>query len=192
MQDLSTGAHTVLHSFGAGTDGAVPNGLTANPARSIVYGTTSQGGAEGLGTVFSLVLSTGVETVLHSFSGADGSSPEGEVSFDASGNLYGTALTGGAYTWGTVFEISSTGAFTLLYSFTGDSDGGEPAGGPVAAQTSTEAVIGTTMYGGVTPGYEGWGTLWELSTSGHLKVLHTFCSSVACFGRWEADGAPIR
>ena len=180
MQDLNTGAHTVLHSFGGGTDGAVPNGLTANSAGTIVYGTTSQGGAEGLGTVFSLVLSTGVETVLHSFTGADGSSPEGEVSFDPSGNLYGTASAGGAHTWGTVFEISSTGAFTLLYSFTGGSDGGLPDGGPVAAQISGEAVIGTTIAGGVTQGYEGWGTLWELSTGGKLKVLHAFCSSAAC------------
>jgi len=169
-----------LHSFGGGTDGAVPNGLTANSAGTIVYGTTSQGGAEGLGTVFSLVLSTGVETVLHSFTGADGSSPEGEVSFDPSGNLYGTASAGGAHTWGTVFEISSTGAFTLLYSFTGGSDGGLPDGGPVAAQISGEAVIGTTIAGGVTQGYEGWGTLWELSTGGKLKVLHAFCSSAAC------------
>jgi uncharacterized repeat protein (TIGR03803 family) len=105
-------AERVLHSFNS-SDGAYPTGglifygLLAN-----LYGTTSAGGVNDTGTVFELTPTLGgnwIETVLHDFgapNGADGNSPEAGLLFDITGNLYGTtALGGGTYNSGTVFEI---------------------------------------------------------------------------------------
>ena len=63
-----------------------------------LYGTTSSGGASGLGTVYQLTPSNGgwTESVLYSFAGgSDGSQPWGGVIFDKAGNLYGTTYEGG-------------------------------------------------------------------------------------------------
>jgi uncharacterized repeat protein (TIGR03803 family) len=66
-------------------------------------------------------------TVLHSFTlGGDGYAPHGTVVRDASGSLYGTTASGGANQWGTVYKLDSQGKFTVLYNFTGGTDGGEP------------------------------------------------------------------
>jgi uncharacterized repeat protein (TIGR03803 family) len=66
-------------------------------ALSRLYGTTSIGGAVGVGTVFQLTLA-GVETILHDFAGApsDGQEPDSSLTHDAAGNLYGTAAIGGS------------------------------------------------------------------------------------------------
>ena len=105
----------ILHSFGSGTDGAAPySGLIFDAAGNL-YGTTENGGTSdschgGCGTVFELTPTTGggwTETVLHSFgSGTDGVEPYSGLIFDAAGNLYGTTPTGGAYGYGTVFELT--------------------------------------------------------------------------------------
>ena len=77
------------------------------------YGTTGRGGSVpckfafkvvGCGVVFKLD-AAGSETLLHSFSVSDGSTPEAELIFDTSGNLFGTAPAGGTYGGGVVFEI---------------------------------------------------------------------------------------
>ena len=83
------------------------------------YGVTYYGGSSsgsGLGTIFSINLS-GVETVLHSFNGKDGSSPDAPLFRDKDGNLFGTTYNGGKYGLGTVFELDATGKFRLLHSF---------------------------------------------------------------------------
>jgi uncharacterized repeat protein (TIGR03803 family) len=71
--------------------------------------------------------------VIHSFSGSDGASPFAPLAVDAAGNLYGTAPYGGSYKNGLVFELSpgSGGSWTdtVLYSFTGKQDGGDPLAG---------------------------------------------------------------
>ncbi len=106
----------VLHSFGLGTDGAVPEDNLLFDAVGNLYGTTLCGGAYGgcesfTGTVFELSPGVGgawSEKVLHSFGhGSDGSFPYARLIFNATGNLYGTTSAGGAYGGygGTVFEI---------------------------------------------------------------------------------------
>jgi len=100
----------VLHRFGKGNDGAEPYaGLILDAGN--LYGTTIFGGKyNGDGTVFELTPKAGgrwTEKVLHNFgNGTDGSSPYAGLIFDASGNLYGTTNSGGAYGEGTVFEIT--------------------------------------------------------------------------------------
>jgi len=100
----------VLHNFGAGTDWSEPYSALIMDAAGNLYGTTNMGGAHGDGTAFELSPVTGggwTEKILHSFSGTtDGSRPYAGLTFDAAGNLYGTATNGGAYNGGTVFELT--------------------------------------------------------------------------------------
>ncbi len=103
---------TVLHSFGSKDDGENPiAGLTWGPSGSL-YGTTSEGGTPGypgVGIVFELAHPGGVwtETILHSFEGDDdGSYPQGGVTVDKNGALYGTTTSSGTDNLGTVWEIT--------------------------------------------------------------------------------------
>ena len=105
---------SVLHSF-SGADGKSPMAGLTSDASGNLYGTTSQGGDWGCGTVFKL--SPGINnqfkfSVVYSFnpynedSGGDGCHPISGVVLDAAGNLYGTTEYGGWYIWGTVYEIT--------------------------------------------------------------------------------------
>jgi uncharacterized repeat protein (TIGR03803 family) len=125
---------TVLYNF-AGPhirwDGAYPAGGLVQDAAGNFYGTTSSGGVPTkkcgyCGTVFKLD-TAGNETVLHSFGKpGDGAMPQAGLIQDASGNLYGTTQKGGAYNFGTVFKVDTTGKETVLYSFAGGADGEYP------------------------------------------------------------------
>jgi uncharacterized repeat protein (TIGR03803 family) len=183
------GRETVLYSFGANGsgDGYVPFvGLVLDPAGNL-YGTAFYGGAYGWGTVFKID-PTGKETILHSFAGLaseDGASPEfGSLIRDAAGNLYGTTATGGSSACkiseggcGTVFKIDETGTESVLYRFTGASDGGAPEGTLVADAMGN--LYGTTYMGGIEPcdGAYGCGVIFRLSPEGKEKVLHEFAGS---------------
>ena len=108
---VSGGSPTLLASF-SGSNGNEPvAGLTLSADGSTLYGTTMYGGAYGDGTVFSIPVSGGSPTLLASFNGSDGSSPEAALML--SGNtLYGTTCVGGAYGGdygdgdGTVFALA--------------------------------------------------------------------------------------
>jgi uncharacterized repeat protein (TIGR03803 family) len=94
----------VLHSFNK-ADGAYPVASLIE-VKGTLYGTTSGGGVNGSGTVFS-VTPDGTEHVLHSFgSGSDGGSPLASL-VDVNGTLYGTTFLGGggAFGLGTVFAL---------------------------------------------------------------------------------------
>ncbi len=85
-----------------------PYGNVAIDAAGNVYGSTQEGGAYNRGIIFRLSPATGgwVFADLHDFDGTDGSYPFGDVTFDASGNLYGTTTSGGAYNAGVVWELT--------------------------------------------------------------------------------------
>lgn len=97
------GKETVLYSFKGSRDGGYPFGGLARDAAGNLYGTTSDWGKAGFGTVFKLSR-TGTFIVLHGFTGQDGAFPVGNLVRDALGNLYGVASNGGAYYYGTVFK----------------------------------------------------------------------------------------
>jgi len=172
----------VLHSF---NNYATPYGGLVFDAKGNLYGTTSQGGPHGLGTVFELTPSASgkwTETTLHSFSGPDGSSPHDTLVFDAAGNLYGTTLMGGAYGWGTVFQLrrGKNGKRTekVLHSFNTNGDGYNPEAGLIFDKSGN--LYGTTYYGGSECRNWGCGTVFELSPGPKCKwtekVLHSFGS----------------
>jgi len=122
------GSETVLHSFAGQSDGAFPYaGLIMDKAGNL-YGTTSSGGVNNVGTVFKLA-GKNKETVLHAFGGSDGARPVSAV-MEKAGYLYGTTKLGGANDEGAVYKTPvKPGSDTVLYSFTGGSDGGLPQGG---------------------------------------------------------------
>src|ERR1019366_4208049 len=104
-----------------------------------------------------------VLTSLYSFTGGnDGGNPQAGLVQGSDGNLYGTTYGGGTNGDGTVFKISTGGAYTSLYSFSGGNDGASPWAGLV--QGSDGNLYGTT-YGGV-------GSVFRISTNGAYTNLY--------------------
>jgi uncharacterized repeat protein (TIGR03803 family) len=130
----------------------------------------------GCGTVFK-VDRAGKETVLHSFmGGTDGVLPVASLVRDEAGNLYGSTYLGGINYAGIIFKLDSAATETVLYSFSGGADGGNPDGPLVRDGEGT--LDGTTLRGGM-PGSgcfddSGCGVAFELDAAGNETVLHTF------------------
>ena len=172
----TTGHETVLYTFTGGADGADPLAGVILDSAGNLYGTTYQGGAANAGVVFKLD-TTGHETVLYSFctlSGcADGDFPNAGVIRDTAGNLYGTTTDGGASGFGVVFKLDTTSHETVLHSFTGGTDGGQPYAGVIRDPAGN--LYGTTNIGGASSCLpNGCGMVFKLSTTGHETVLHSF------------------
>jgi uncharacterized repeat protein (TIGR03803 family) len=160
----TSGAETVVYSFQDGTDGYEPEaGLTY--VKGDLYGTTAEGGGAGgsygCGTVFSINLATGAETVVYSFQGfGDGCGPGASLK-NISGALFGTTYSGGAGGKGTVFKINrTTGAEMILYSF--EASGGEGAYPASGLLNAGGALYGTTVAGGGCD-FTGCGTVFEVT-----------------------------
>jgi len=170
---------TTLHSFGS-TDGANSHGALVQATDGNFYGTTYAGGANDFGTVFK-VNTTGAVTTLYSFCAktgcTDGSGPAAPLIQAINGNLYGTTYIGGANGYGTVFQITTSGTLTTLYSFcaqSGCADGAEPTASLVQAANGN--LYGTTYIGGL----NGDGTIFEITPSGTLTTLYSFCAQNDC------------
>ena len=150
------GTLRVVHNFTGGSDGGSPVDGLMMSAKGALFGTTSAGGAAGLGTVFKIG-GHDTQTVLHSFQGgSDGATPNGGVIDDASGMMFGTTTEGGASGAGIVYSMRGT-TETVLYSFAGGtSDGSDPQAGLV--MDASKNLYGTTSAGGAS----GNGTVFEL------------------------------
>ena len=178
-----TATETLLHHFASLPQGAYPEaGVVRDPAGNL-YGTTVNGGAAGWGVVFKLD-TAGRQTVLYNFTGgADGGNPSGGVIGDSAGNFYGTTLNGGAASWGVVFKLDKSGHETVLYSFTGGTDGWNPSGGVI--RDSAGNLYGTTQIGGAV----GWGVVFKLDKSGQETVPYSFTGGT---DGWNPSGGVIR
>jgi len=159
------------------------------------YGTTQQGGANptvcgglGCGTIFQIT-PTGVLTTLYSFCAQSGCT-DGEIPLAAlmqasDGNFYGTTRQGGANTTacsgtgcGTIFRITPAGVFTTLYSFcsqSGCSDGVYPGTGGTLVQGSNGNFYGVTSGFTFSSGPGTVGTVFEMTPTGTLTTLYSFC-----------------
>jgi uncharacterized repeat protein (TIGR03803 family) len=169
---------TNLHSFSAAppypdntnSDGFRPEaGLILSG--NTLYGTAQQGGSSGRGTLFAVNTDGTAFTNLHSFNGgSDGWGPVAELILSGS-TLYGTALQGGSWGYGTVFAVNTNGTgFTTLYSFTAiscfncpNSDGANPRAGLILSGSTLYG----TAYGG---GSAGNGTVFSLSFRPQLTI----------------------
>jgi uncharacterized repeat protein (TIGR03803 family) len=175
----------ILYSFAGGANGEYIDSDLVTDAAGNIYGSSVQGGTFGGGTVFE-VTPAGVHTVLYNFTGgADGGEPYKGVTLDAQGNLYGTAVTGGAGSCeggcGVVYELTHSAGIwkqSVIHTFTGGNDGSGPGSG--VAFDKQGNIYGTTPTGGA----KGQGVIYELkpgSTGWSLNVIHTFTGG--------ADGA---
>jgi uncharacterized repeat protein (TIGR03803 family) len=165
----TTGTQTVLHSFTGGTDGrfSYVYGSLVRDAAGNFYGTTLAGGASNQGIVFKLD-TTGTETILYNFTGgADGGYPYAGLVIDKKGNLYGTTYLGGASGQGMVFKVNNAGKETVLYSFTGGADGGNPTARLLRLNGN---LYGTTYSGGASNS----GVVFKLDATRKETVLHSF------------------
>ncbi len=121
-------------------------------------------------------------TVLHSFTdGSDGANPEGALIQDSTGNLYGTASGGGEDRSGVVYEISTAGTETVLYSFKGGKDGAGPTTSLVRDREGN--LYGAALIGGS----DDYGTIFRIDASGKEEVLHSF-GSIKDDGCYPAQG----
>ncbi|MGC1788118.1 MAG: choice-of-anchor tandem repeat GloVer-containing protein [Terriglobales bacterium] len=157
-----------------------------------LYGTSRNGGLLGAGTVFELSPNGSggwYETVLYNFTGSqDGGTPYSNVVFDSLGNLYGTTENGGNNTCsgypgcGVVYELSPNGTNwteTVLYSFTGGTDGSLPFAGLIFDAKGN--LFGTTAYEN--------GTVFELSPSGGGWTEKTIYQSASGYAGLTMDAA---
>ena len=171
-------------SFG-GNDGSYPNCQPIFDHNGNLFGTTSKGGTHFGGTVFELSPTESgpwTETLIYEFTGrTDGGYPLAGLTFDAQGNLYGTAGRGGANGTGAVFELSPQGSgwvYRVLYSFGASltGDGVEP-NSPVIFDDKGN-LYGTTFEGGHSGCFTGCGTVFELSPDGSggwtETLIHSF------------------
>jgi len=205
------GKLTTLYSFcsqgGADcTDGQYPVAALVQASNGNFYGTTGSGGAVneicnfagavGCGTIFEITAGGKLAT-LYSFCSqtgcADGLYPEAPLVQGIDGNLYGTTRTGDPSigSAGSIFKVTLAGKLISLYNFScsGDScpDGESPVG---LVQATDGNFYGTTTTGGTNlscfiglGSWFGCGTIFQITPSGTLTSLYSFCSQNNC-----ADG----
>jgi uncharacterized repeat protein (TIGR03803 family) len=123
----NSGQESVLYTFTGSAGGAIPYGAIVGDAAGNLYGTTSVGGVLNKGTVYE-VDATGKQTVLHTFTGADGLDPVYGLIRDSAGNLYGTTVSGGPANQGVLFKLDTSGNYSVLHNFSGGADGAIPIG----------------------------------------------------------------
>jgi len=166
---------SVVYSFGTNSlesDGANPVADLRPVFESVFYGTTKSGGANGYGTVFSINVNTGIESVVHSFeSGTDGANPvAGLTAYRNIYKLYGTTYYGGAKGCGTIYSFDAiTESYSLAYSFGSISqDGKFPA---AKLMVHKDMLYGTTSYGGTI----NFGTIFSINPNTLVEsVLYSF------------------
>jgi uncharacterized repeat protein (TIGR03803 family) len=147
------------------------------------YGTGSDGGADGWGTVFRIT-PDGALTLLHTFTGypTEGALPYAGLLQATSGDFYGTTYAGGANgpdgIGGTVFKITPPGVLTTIYSFCAQpncADGSYPIAGLI--ENGDGNLYGATNAGGASLSA---GTIFRITLQGSLTTMYDFCAQPSC------------
>jgi uncharacterized repeat protein (TIGR03803 family) len=181
VRSQSPGYHSLYRFAGAPRDGANPSeGLLSSGGA--FYGTTVNGGANDVGTVYT-ISGSGAEHVLYSFPAHDnGKAPQSPL-IALHGALYGTTFGGGgtdcAGGCGTVFKIGTSGKENVIYAFTGGNDGQNPFGGVLPLNgklygTTTQGGCGTSSCGGAC----NCGSVFSIDGSGFETQVHRFSGSM--------------
>jgi uncharacterized repeat protein (TIGR03803 family) len=166
-QDNGFWTERLLHTFAASSDGFDPQS-DLKILNGVLYGTTLYGGSKLVGTVYSVDISTGRETVIYNFNGPDGKLPVAGLTDFGLGQLAGTTAQGGTGGVGTIYEVDPTrGIETYLYSFKDKPDGVTPFAGLTQLDGD---LYGTTNHGGV----NDEGCVFKLTADGKESVLYSF------------------
>jgi len=196
FQMTADGKLTTLHNF-KGSDGAYPRSGVIQATDGNLYGTTFGGGAYSSGTVF-VITTDGVFKTLYNFctgSCFDGAGPNGMIQA-ADGNFYGTTYGGGGFGTdspcypltggGTFFQLSPLGTLTTLATFC-QPNGFFPSSAPVQAADGN--FYGTTFFGGSYVGADenGLGTVYQMTPTGSITTLYSFCLLLECLDGLEPD-----
>ena len=133
-----------------------------------LYSTAPAGGDKGFGAIFQLTPS-GSMKVLYSFKNMDdGVFPNSGLTLGTDGSLYGTTPAGGSPGYGTIFKITTSGVFTTLHGFNGNTEGVSASAPPIQGPDGN--FYGTTSNGGGAV----FGTVYKMTPAGNLTVIHTF------------------
>jgi uncharacterized repeat protein (TIGR03803 family) len=164
FKSTTAGAVTVLHNL-QNSDGSTPQYSLLQGTDGLLYGTTVNGGANGAGAVFK-VTTSGTLTVLHNFNyTTDGNPPGSSLVQATDGNFYGMAHGAGAFNAGTIYEITSGGAYTVVSNL--DTSGVWPAT-PLLQHTNG------VLYGG---------TFYTTGISAGVGVIYSFNIGAAAFAK---------
>ncbi len=168
---------TTLYNFQMYTDGSEPWGSLVQGADNSFYGETYMGGLYGSGTVFKIT-PKGALTTLHSFNQNDPNEPQapwGGLAQGADGNFYGVSASGGLYHAGTVFKVTPGGVMTTVYMFCwGQNCVSGWAPSSALALGLDGNFYGTTPSDGNVNCSAGCGTVFKITPSGDISVLHKF------------------
>ena len=171
------------YSFAADLlSGAGPFAEVAFDAQGNLYGTTNYGGPNycdgpnSCGVLYKVTtpIQEWNQSVIWNYEQSSGNSPYAGIIFDASGNIFGVTTVGGSAGLGTLYEVTESGGswtYSVLYNFTGQSDGTDPDGNLL--EDAQGNFYGTAARGGS----GGGGTVFEFSPSGggwNFRVLHSF------------------
>jgi uncharacterized repeat protein (TIGR03803 family) len=172
-RQTSGGIFSVLHNFGAGTDGNTPFQGPVRDLAGNLYGATAGGAINTNGNAFSYS-ATGAYSVLHNFlSGKDGHCPFSGVAYSGAGAIYGTTVGNGfgGNPTGSVWHLTAKGALTTIHVFTDGADGEYPDQAPVLDHAGN--LYGTTSKQN---GTVHAGVIWKITAAGKFSVLHSFSS----------------
>ncbi|MBI3220870.1 MAG: T9SS type A sorting domain-containing protein [Bacteroidetes bacterium] len=160
--------YTKLFDFG-GSNGAAPTEIMQHPNGNL-YGTTEVGGAHNLGIIYKIKRDGSGFTKLFDFNGSNGISGVGKLIVGANGDLFGTAIGGGAQGRGVIFKVKPDGTnYTVLFNFNG-ANGVKPNGKLLL--TSDGYLVGTTVDGGS----NNAGVIFRINQDGsNFSVLFNFC-----------------
>jgi uncharacterized repeat protein (TIGR03803 family) len=164
-----SGASQVFHSFTGGSDGQNADGTMADDG-TLLYGTTTYGGAAGCGTFFALHHDGSQYGIIHSYTCADGAFPFSGLTWGYGPGLYATTVNGGSGDFGTI-SAPSEGDGTFYCSFAG-SDGSQPYGGVTEVKLVNDYAYYIAASAG---GSSNLGTVTEFDWQGcNVRVLHNF------------------
>ena len=169
----SNGALNVVYSFTGGLDGNAPVGALVQAADGNLYGMTAGGGAHNYGGIFRMTPSGALTNIYFFTGGTNGYNPAGALVQAADGDFYGVTkrntLDGLAF-YGTIFKVSTNGAFTTLYTLNPfvNGDGAYPFAGLIQAADGN--FYGTTYLGGANSD----GTVFRITSDGTFTTLASF------------------
>jgi len=162
--------HTFTHDY---QDGEQPRAVLVKGPGNTLYGTTSVGSSNNMGTVFKLNEDGSGDQTLYVFGSSisDARSPSAELLLGSDGYFYGTSPNGGSYGFGTAYRIKPDGtSYSVLYQFDSVTYG---VPGAAVAEGTDGALYGTT-----TEGCNCAGTVFKLNKNGTgYTTLHSFMAS---------------